>query len=1090
MVHFIYGTAHSGKTELLLGHVAEDARAGRRSYLIVPEQETVALERRVVSMLDGSAQLNVDVVNFSRLCNLIFRAVGGISYSTATSPVKALVMWNTIRELSPMLEEYRVGEVYDFSLTERMLSAVTELKAYGVSCAELERICERLPTESSLRPKLRDVSLIYSAYCACLSESFSDSQDDLTRAKALIPKFSYLHDANVYIDSFSSFTGQELEFISALSKYCAELYITLPLSSPNDPAMHLESVRSTLARLKRSLGGGFDEVCLESVSGKRAAPLEYLSSKIWNFEASPLADTADCVSVYACETPYSESDTVACAIRRAMSEGIRCSEIAVILRNAEEYRGVLDVSLEKYGIPYFMSEKTDLLTKPLAKFIFSALRIKESGWRSSEVIAHLKSGFCHVDPFDADIFEDYVLTWGIGGNGFFEPVWLMNPDGYSAKLTKRGERIIAVANSVKNALVPPLSLYFSRLDASENVKEMCAATLDFLKDSKITDKVRQSCEENLASGNKRAADEDMKLYSLTLNVLYDLAQILGEKKFTSQEFCAALSLMFSESEIGTIPTSADEVLVGSAPMLRAGNIKFAIIMGLNEGRFPASVGDSGIFTDADKELLGKFDIDLSASTEVKTSEELFYIFRALSVPRERLMLTYSALSSDGAAQRQSIAVERAYELLPNLRRVRERDILPIERIWNAESARTVLSRLGDTEDAAALGVLDAEFEPDIPLQRRECSISPDVVRELFGDRISMTQSRLEKYVLCGFDYYCSYVLKLRESKRAVFRLNDIGSFIHYILEGFMREVSADGKLSLSMSNEEINKVLDRTVSSYLLELLGEDYAVSNRTRHLFLRLKRLSFTVAESLLDEFRASEFHPAYFELGIGMERSGIRALEFTLNDGTRVSLSGVADRVDTYKKGGNIYIRVVDYKTGSKDFSLDDVKEGLNTQLLIYLFSLCRAQTPEKRAELGCDVGGSVLPAGIQYLSTNAPVISLDTPYGEDVLEDMLQKEFSRSGLLTSDARILRAINRDLDPKYVSKVKAADDGTVSGKSLIDDEGFEMLYNMLTETVIRVAQSLRDGKADASPLIRKNTSPCNYCKMRSICRAPIITK
>lgn len=1090
MVHFIYGAAHSGKTERVLGGIADDARDGRHTYLIVPEQETVALERRVVSMLEGSAQLCVEVVNFSRLCNLIFRATGGISYSSATPSARSLIMWNTIRELSPMLEEYRAGDLHDTSLTEKMLSAVTELKTYGISCSTLERACERLDRGTPLYRKLRDISLIYSAYSACLSESFDDSQDDIPRAMERLSDFAPIHGASVYIDSFSSFTGQELEFISTLSRICGEMYITVPLPSPDDASIHLEGVRTSLTRLKRALDGAkYDEICLPARVGDRDGALEYLSSELWNFEAPPFTGEVENVLIYQCETPYTESDTVACEIRRAMSEGVRCSEMAIILRSADEYRGILDVSLERYGIPYFMSEKTDLMTKPLTKFIFSALRIKEGGWRGTDVIAHLKSGFCDVDPFDADIFEDYISTWGISGGRFFDGEWTMNPDGYTAMLTPRGERILETANSVRKALTEPLSLYFARLDASASVKEMCSATLDFLKSSGITEKIRLSCDESLERGDKRSADEDMKLYTLTLTTLYDLAQIMGEKEFTTEEFSAALALMFSESEIGTIPTSADEVLIGTAPMLRAGKIRRAFVIGLNEGKFPAAISDTGIFTDADKQTLEALDIDLSSGTEARTSDELFYVCRALSAPSERLVLTFPTLSSDGSSQKSSIVIDRVCELLPDARRIKDREIPFLDRIWNAESARTVLTRLGDMVDAERLGVIDAS-DPllSTPLVRRECSVSPDLVRQILGDRISLTQSRLEKYVLCGFDYYCSYVLGLRESKRAIFRLNDIGSFIHSILEGFMREITSSGTLDLSLSDEEIDRVLDRTVEKYLFGILGEDYAVSNRTRHLFLRLKRLSFVISKGLMEEFSNSDFYPEYFELGIGTRGSDIRALEFTLRDGSTVSLRGIADRVDTYKRDGNVYIRVIDYKTGSKEFSLDGLKNGLNTQLLIYLFSLCRAQSKEKRAELGCAEDGNIIPAGIQYLSTNAPTLSIVEPQAQDELERLIQEKFSRSGLLTSDPEILRAINHDLDPRYVSRVKVDADGSMYGKSIVSPKDFDMLFDMLTEVVVGVAQSLRDGKADAIPMVKKKGStPCRYCKMYAICRAAV---
>ena len=199
--------------------------------------------------------------------------------------------------------------------------------------------------------------------------------------------------------------------------------------------------------------------------------------------------------------------------------------------------------------------------------------------------------------------------------------------------------------------------------------------------------VRKSCSDNLARGNKKAADEDMKLYNLTLNILYDLANVLGEKVLTFEEFSAALSLMFSESDIGTIPTSVDEVTIGSASMLRADKIKFAIIMGLNEGEFPASVKDNGIFTDSDKELLKDFDITLSADSSTKTSEELFFFYRAISVPSEKLMLTTSSLSSDGSNQRQSIAIERVKKLFPNVPQVKESSLSPLDKVWNIEIAK-------------------------------------------------------------------------------------------------------------------------------------------------------------------------------------------------------------------------------------------------------------------------------------------------------------------------------------------------------------------------------------------------------------------
>ena len=868
------------------------------------------------------------------------------------------------------------------------------------------------------------------------------------------------------------------------------------MPSPRDDSIHLESLRQTHHKLKNSLDGlPFDEVYLTENRRTASAPLVHLKENIWNFNAQTYdKDVNRDISVHICETPYSEADIIASEICKAASTGVRYSEMAIILRNAEKYRGILDVSLEKYGIPYFMSEKTDLMTKPLAKFIFSALTIKETNWRAQNVIAHLKSGFADVDSFDIDVFEDYVNTWNINGNKFFGERWTMNPDGYSASFSPRGEKILSKANAIKEYIVPLLSIYFSKLDAASSVKDMCAATVEFLKDARVTEKVREHCQRALSSGNRKEADESMKLYSLTLNILYDLSHILGDKELSSEEFAAALQLMFTQSDIGTIPTSADEVTVGSASMLRTDNIKYAFVMGLNEGEFPASVKDTGIFTDADKQILEAFDLTLSADTSTKNSEELFFVSRALSSPKDKLILSASLLSSEGSTQRQSLVIERVKKLFPTLKICQESERSLADKIWNIELAKEAYSNLATNEASESIKQLIAASEGgdnfiarlDIPLSQRECTVSGETLNKIFGSRLSLTQSRLEKYVLCGFDYYCTYVLGLRESKRAVFQLNDIGTFIHYILEMFMKEITKDGKLCLSLSDSEIDEILQQTVASYLYELLGKDYALSNRTKHLFDRLNKLSLMIAKSLITEFKDSDFYPSYFELKVGMGDESIQALEFKLKDGSTLTLRGIADRVDTYKKDGNLYIRVVDYKTGSKEFSFDDLKDGLNTQLLIYLFSLCKAQTNEKKAELGCN-GGEIRPAGIQYLSSNVKTVSLESFCEQEELDNMIQGQFARSGLLLDDADVLMAMNHELDSKILAGTKKGKDGSLSGKSLVSAEGFDEIYDMLSETIVRVAESMRDGKANAIPLHKGDKAACRYCKMKSICRASV---
>ena len=217
MLHFIYGPCGSGKTTALYKYLESDIKQGKKAFFIVPEQETVAVERAVASLFPASAQLNIDVLNFSRLCNKIFRAYGGLSYNFATKQIKALIMWNTLRELSPMLEEYKLYDITDFSLTQKMLAATKELKAYCISPHKLESACERIDADSSAYSKFRDISLIYSAYSSRLEESFEDSENDISKAIKILEANNFFKEANVYLDSFAGFTKQGYPRFSSIA---------------------------------------------------------------------------------------------------------------------------------------------------------------------------------------------------------------------------------------------------------------------------------------------------------------------------------------------------------------------------------------------------------------------------------------------------------------------------------------------------------------------------------------------------------------------------------------------------------------------------------------------------------------------------------------------------------------------------------------------------------------------------------------------------------------------------------------------------------------------------------------------------------
>ena len=103
MIHYVYGNPGTGKTQYIYNCLKKDAEIGQKVILIVPEQMTVTVEHSVVEILPPAAQLHIEVLNFSRLANRLFREHGGLAYNFASRGVQKILMWRALCIALPFL---------------------------------------------------------------------------------------------------------------------------------------------------------------------------------------------------------------------------------------------------------------------------------------------------------------------------------------------------------------------------------------------------------------------------------------------------------------------------------------------------------------------------------------------------------------------------------------------------------------------------------------------------------------------------------------------------------------------------------------------------------------------------------------------------------------------------------------------------------------------------------------------------------------------------------------------------------------------------------------------------------------------------
>lgn len=966
MLKLICGPSGAGKTEHLTNCIQTDIKAGTRSFLLIPEQQAYISERDLAARLPKNAGLTFEVISFSGLAEKIFCEYGGVTAESVSGAVSSLLMWHTLSTLSPLLQQYGKSAEGDLTLTNLMLSTIAEMRCGGVSAQMLEDAAAKMEEDSALQKKLSDIALIDAAYHAKIEECFgSDPSDKLLRLSALLQEHPYFENCNIYVDSFTSFTVPEYAVLLELLRQANSVTVSLCTDGTNSKLPHFLSVSDTahqLCRLADRADIAVEHVTLSVKQSKKSQSLLLLEENLWRFSAKQTSRPDDeSVRLSIASNIYEEAEAAALQICELVLGGMRYGDIAVVVRDLDAYRGILDAALERHNIPYFFSERTDISAKPIFRLILSALRAVSRNYRQSDIIALLKTGLCGTTLRDAAMFEEYVETWHIGGRRFLDDVWSMNPDGLTTERSPRADEILEAANRVRQQLMTPLVKLTASLRVSPRLEDRCRALYDYLCALEIPTLLASRAKEELALGQAREAGESLRLYATLLDTLTTLCRLLPDCELSIDDFIAALTLVFSNADLGSIPTTQDAVVIGSADTLRVENIRASILLGLCEGEFPRAVSDDGILTETDKEKLEAYGIVLQSRERLRSSEELFYVYRAVSKPGEFLSLFTHAKQTDGSARTPSLAFNRVAFLLDKTPEVIDFGEIRRER-------KNV-----------------AEEETATPLQAPAAA---------YGATLRLSQSKIQAFVECPYRYYSTYCLKLRDRKDSQPNYADDGTFLHYVFEHFLRaSLGEDGKLELP-APEDVEPLADSIIADYINEVCPfPSESIDNRLLHIYSRLRRLAIKMLQEILGEIRAGLFVPTHFEKGIGTrDANSLPPVRLTLANGSSVLLSGKIDRVDIYENDGKIYFRVIDYKSGNHTFSLADVRSGMDIQLILYLYALC-------------DAIPNSTPAGAQYLFTAREngVVGIE-----------------RSGLLLDDPVVAAAITGEGAISYTKGLK----------------------------------------------------------------------
>ena len=1100
MLKLLLGAFGTGKTTRIFEEIAADIEAGIPSFLVVPEQNTVSVESVAARRLPPSAPLVFEVTNFTRLADTVFRLVGGVAARYADEGTATILTRDAIAEVAPLLHDRRHP---DSGRVREVMAAIRECKASAVTPEALARAADATEEgEPRLSRKLRDLSLLLSSFEATMeSHECALPIDGLARLADLLTERAPLAGAHFYFDGFTSFTALQRAVLAGLLR-SGEVTVALPMPERQaaDRSLAYAELARTHTDLLRLAARSGVEVVTETLTENRRARrrvLAALGERLFTLTPTPLPPPEpgeeEALRIFECRTPYGEAELISADIARRVREGASYRDIAIVARSADDYRGVLDTALARHGIPAYFSLPTDLSSFEAVKLIRAAYAILTGGGRREDVLTYLKCGLTGISPDDCDRFELYAERWALSGRRLLHIPFRMAPGGYGAPRDEAEgaarERELAALNETRLALSRPLLLLEKAAAGELTVTEHCRLLYRFLDAIQMDSKLYEKAKEYAENGDGERADLYARLFPTITESLDLLVELLPDTPLSADGFSELLSLLFSTRTLRTIPGRADAVTVGSADLLRPNEPKHIYLIGVSRDVVPRGGEECGTFSSAEVGRLSELGIVLDGDDLVRASREYYCFLRATAAAGETVTLSYYLSDFSFALSGRSEALDRILALTGDRFPIRREETIPaVDRLYSREALLSAVARREEPALAeAARRTLLAEEGGEAlaeralhPLTEPRARIAEEVMGKLYGGKLALTQSRIDRYVGCPFSYFCQYILKLGEDTRITLTSAEVGTFIHAILEYFFKELDKESLTKLS--EEEIAAAVARIADGYLSSLFPEGEEISPRLAHRFYRLANRADEIILELREEATASDFRPLFFEYEPSeTDENAAEPPRITLEDGTRVVLYGKIDRVDVFREGGDAYLRVVDYKTGTKTFSLDDIRRGRNLQMLIYLFALWRTNREGFARAIGVSPGGSILPAGALYLNVSLKTETVASPSAK------AGGLCSRSGILLNDARALCAMEHEGAGQLIP-VWLDDSGKpLKGKldCLLDLREMEKLAEEVEDTVRTIASRLRRGVADAAPLIRKRESPCEFCSFFPICRS-----
>jgi len=1056
----------SGEREALRRRLIDTASRARRMLVIVPEQYTLQTERELMDGLGAPGFFDLEVLSPSRLTERVFAVAGADGRTRIDARGKQLALAKALLQCRKQLKYYESAADRQGFIT-RAGALIADFKRAGVTPDALLAYAESLP-EGAGKDKFSDLALLYQAYADTLAGQFVDGEDVLDSMLRRLPDSGLLGpDAVAAVYGFDVFTGQMNRLLLTLAAHCQNVDALIVMG--RDEAF--SPVRESAMRLKdaaREAGLPARFLELPGEKENKAAELRHLSLHFLPSPAVPFSGPAPAIRLYAAANPYFEAHFIAQEMLLLNEAGMPFGEMAVAMGDPS-FAGMLKEVLDSYRIPAYVAQKLPAASHGAARFLIYSLRAAAGGYDPGDMATVIKSGYAPILEEDAWRLENYILSYGIRGKMWLSP------------FTRGSAGECAGVEDGRALLMEPLEEMRQGVRKAASAREALEKIYDYLTACGVYQRLLDAQEALLARGLAAEAVQARQVWEAMMQLLSQAHALLGDMPVTLTHLAAWLEAGIQACELSSLPPEADAVMCGELGGLTLARPKALFLCNLTDGVL--SPPSPGLLTAQEQEdAEAGLHAYLSLTDDGRDSLRLLDVWKALSAPTEKLYLSRAQATEDGGALRPFASLSHIRKLFPALveeggvmqRSAANLPLAPGPALdamgmkarsgeltgeW-LEAWKYLCSREDTKEKARALCRAFEKEENALPLPR-------EVTRNLFLDRV-MSVSRLENYAVCPYKHFVEQGLQPHPRKEWTLTPIDAGNFYHSALEGFTRLLPGIPDWP-RITKKACDEFVDQASQPLFEKLLSGPMGDSARMRALGEKYRRVLRRVAWTFTRGARQSAFRPQNAEVRFGYAE-GIPAIPLKLQDGSLVYVRGIIDRIDRYAGDEGVFLRVVDYKSGTEQLNPARIFWGAQLQLLLYLHA---ALTTEQGA----------LPAGAFYMHVADPLV----PEKEELeqIEDALAKELSLKGVMLRDAAIIRRMDESDKPLTIPKVLNADGSFSKNAPVATLEQLRALIGHAEKLAGQWAEKIVAGDIAARPLCDKNgDGPCRYCDYAAICR------